>query len=66
MIPFGFGFVCGGVCVLGWGVYLITKDTSLACSHDGCTRNHWNLGNYCFHHELDEYEEHHGRGSRPG
>ena len=40
--------------------------TPRKCAFPGCTTNHWNLEKFCSHHILDEYEEEHGRGARPG
>jgi hypothetical protein len=54
------GFVCGGLFVLAAFVYYATKDTPRACVYQGCTTNHWNLGNYCSHHELDQDDERYG------
>ena len=56
MIAFLLGFVCG-VSVLGSGVYMLCKDTPRACAFPSCTTNHWGLGKYCSHHELDQDDE---------
>lgn len=66
MIQFFAGFICGGCTMFGLFLWFFVKDTPRACAYPGCTTNHWNLEKYCSHHILDEYEEEHGRGERPG
>jgi hypothetical protein len=63
---FAFGYACGGLSVIASAVWFLMRDTPRACAFEGCNTNHWNTEKFCSHHILDEYEEHHGRGSRPG
>ena len=42
------------------------KGTPRACAFPDCKMNHWGGSEFCSQHILDEYEEEHGRGSRPG
>ncbi|KKM17219.1 hypothetical protein LCGC14_1677980 [marine sediment metagenome] len=64
MILFLSGCVVG--CVTGmFLLWHLNSALPRACAYESCTTNHWELGPFCSHHILDEYEEEHGRGARP-
>ena len=43
--------------ILALVYFLMVRDTPRACAQPDCTTNHWNLGKYCTHHELDQDDE---------
>ena len=57
---------CAVGCVMGmFLLWYLVQAMPRACDFPSCPTNHWNLGPFCSYHILDEYEEEHGRGSRP-
>lgn len=65
MGAFLLGYVCGGLSIIALFVWLMAKDTPRAC-REGCGLNTWSESGVCSVCELDEYEEEHGKGARPG
>lgn len=73
VLIFTVGFTLGSLFALAACVYLATRNMpgssiGSACAFEGCTTNHYNPEKFCSYHirDNDDYEDEHGRGSRPG